>query len=906
QDEIAVELGYASHADYLSKEVKPAKLFGLTVENGLRDDFYKKLQQGEKEAAKLIHPDGSPVSASQWGIKGIRGQMKRTGRSWHPWGAAIDIDYSLNPYIMHESGETAMDALVAPIYRRIALFILKRDSVIPKSGTKDAIRDISETFKDESKKDRVSRLYDSLSEESDAMEKYFKIMLDTTLLQKEIDKHKPFGAAFWQDTWGVKDQTPSLDRVQEIMMLDYVALSGKTGPAISGKTYPDPKKVFKDISGDAPFVGRKPEDGFLAIRKEIVTAFTNAGLRWGAIDFGNPSGDVMHFDDGWGGFAKKKVAAEDKLAPKPKTKGLSYDAWDEQFDYSEPFDKTYTAADAKWAADKISPDYRHLGEALSSAPFDFTAATCAALCEANNFNVKSNPKDPRDEIIFALRGCCLSGGKESSGGLVSTVKLIEAVPDHQASRCVIGVWKRSTNQVAAFLGSTVPFWEGMKKQAGRPNEDLCNLMPTGRYKFTVGTHRPKEPEFIIPGALRQQTDVAMLRTFDDLIYEVTDTWDFGSPFDNIHPSRHPNPSDPFSSEGCMTIPGGGKFMTRTKKHDRLWSEFRKAAGLTAADAPENEDGFQFVVILLTGREARLINNSTKKSLTRLRFGSEGVDVRTLQLELSLLDRKAPGKGKYYAGKQDGGMGMTTAKAYIDWQKDQDGTADGIVTPAIAKSLGFDIINHVCLKDPVPLPKQLDAVTPIKLTDDIIKEYKKINDTQKWKKKGKLPEKRTFNEDIVWELPEKGDGYIIYNRNDQLDKPADYNDPKGLDEIGTKATIEKVIAIAKEWNKLHSDQPLQFGDISRPGGIDTPDHSGHMKGTEVDMRPLRKKNGTGGFKYTDTSIYSVDLTKEFIRCVRLLYPSTTFYFNDKAIYDDKDFKAFVSEEPDHDNHLHLMF
>ncbi|MBC7899598.1 MAG: N-acetylmuramoyl-L-alanine amidase, partial [Saprospiraceae bacterium] len=143
QDEIAVELGYASHADYLSKEVKPAKLFGLTVENGLRDDFYKKLQQGEKEAAKLIHPDGSPVSASQWGIKGIRGQMKRTGRSWHPWGAAIDVDYSLNPYIMHESGETAMDALVAPIYRRIALFMLKRDSVIPKSGAKDAIRDIS-------------------------------------------------------------------------------------------------------------------------------------------------------------------------------------------------------------------------------------------------------------------------------------------------------------------------------------------------------------------------------------------------------------------------------------------------------------------------------------------------------------------------------------------------------------------------------------------------------------------------------------------------------------------------------------------------------------------------------------------------------------------------------------------
>lgn len=899
-DEIAVELGYASHSDYLAKEIKPAKLFGLTVENGIRPDFYKKLQQAEKDAAKLIHPDGSPVSASEWGIKGIRGRMDRKGRSWHPWGAAIDIDYNLNPYIMHESGETAMDALVTPSYQRIAHFMLKRDSVVP--------RGITETDKSEAKKDRVSRLYDRLREESDAVKQYFKIMQDKTLLQKELDKHIPFNASFRKNVWDSKAPAPALDDLQEIMMRDYVVLSGQTGPAISGKTYPDPKKIFKGIAGDAPFVGRKPEDGFLAVRKEIVTALTGVGLRWGAIDFGNPSGDVMHFDDGWGDFASKKLKAETALEPKAKSKSYDeQDPWGEQFDYAEPFGgKIFTVADVKWAADKVSPDYRHLSAAIDTAPFDFTASSIAKLCEANNYNVKSNATDARDEVIFALRGCQLDGGKESSGGFVSSVKLIEAVPDHQQSRCVIGVWKRSTNQVAAFLGSTVPFWEGMKKQVESPSKDICNLLPTGRYLYTVGTHRVKEPEFIIPGAIRQQSDVPIIRTKDNLIYETSDEWDYGNPGDNIHPSRHSKPTDKFSSEGCLTIPGGGTFMTRTTKHDRLWSEFRKAAGLSAASAPENEDGFQFVVVLLTGREARLINKLQKRDLTRLRFGSEGVDVKTLQLELSNLNRKSPKTGKYYAGKLDGTMTRATVQSYVEWQKDQDGTADGIVTPAIGKSLGFDIINHLCLKDPVPLPKTLsEEAKPRQLTAEEIDFYKKLDKKQNWTdKEGNRAVNNIWRDDVIWELPEKGEGYFIYNRNDLAGRKG-LDDDKGLDEIGTKETVERIIAIAKEWNKLHADQPLQIGDISRPGGIDTPDHETHMDGKAFDMRPLRKKDGTGGFTYNDASIYSADLTKEFIRCVRLLYPKTTFYFNDKKIYEDNEFKSFVSKKGGHDNHIHIM-
>lgn len=897
-DEIADELGYGSLSNYVSTVVKPATLFGISVGGGLHPDFYAKLQKGEKEAALLIHPDGSTVTASEWGLSNIGGCQPRR-RGWHPWGLAVDIDYIRNPYVMHESGETAMDALVAPVYQRIARFMLKRDSVVPKG--------ITESVKGESKKDRVSRLYDRLREESDAMKQYFKAMQDPALLQKELNKHDLFDTTFFAKVWGVTDQTPSLDWIQEIMMRDYVVLSGQTGPAIAGKTYPDPKTIFKGISGDAPFVSRKPENGFLAIRKEIVTALTNAGLRWGAIDFGGASGDVMHFDDGYGAFAAKITAAKNKLAPKAKAKSFDFENnWSEQFDYAQPFKKTYTTADVKWAADNVSPDYRHLNEKIDTSPFDFNAANLSKLCEANYFNVKSNETDPRDEVIFALRGCQLAGGKESSGGFVSTIKLVEAVPDHQQSKCVIGVWKRAKNEIAAFSGSTVPFWKGMVKQIDDPTGKICNLLPTGRYLYTVGTHRAAEAEFMIPGAIRQQSDVAILRTLDDLIYETTDKWDFGNPGDNIHPSRHPKPTDSFSSEGCLTIPGGGTFMTRTTKHDRLWSEFRKAAGLTAVSAPASEDGFQFVVVLLTGREARLAGKLAKSDLTRLRFGSEGVDVKTLQLELSNTKRKSPKTGTYYSGKLDGSYGLATARAFIEWQTDNLGWADDIVTPAIAKSLSFDIVNHLCLKDPVPLPKTLsDDVKPRKLTADEIDFYKKLGEKQnKNEIKGKTFVKRTFNEAIVYELPEKGEGYIIYNLNDLAGR-SEYEDSKGLDEIGTKETIEKIIAIAKEWNKTHSDQPLQIGDISRPGGIDTPDHSGHVDGDEFDMRPLRKKAGTGPINY-DSSNYSLDLTKEFIRLVRKLYPKTTFYFNDEDIYDDKEFKDFVDYSKGHNDHIHVMF
>lgn len=82
----------------------------------------------------------------------------------------------------------------------------------------------------------------------------------------------------------------------------------------------------------------------------------------------------------------------------------------------------------------------------------------------------------------------------------------------------------------------------------------------------------------------------------------------------------------------------------------------------------------------------------------------------------------------------------------------------------------------------------------------------------------------------------------------------------------------------------------------------------MTGKAFDMRILRKDANLGGFEYTQKSIYSFELTKEFILMVVEKYPGTTVYFNDPAIWrDDKETNKYVSaSDSSHNNHLHVMF
>jgi Putative peptidoglycan binding domain len=309
---------------------------------------------------------------------------------------------------------------------------------------------------------------------------------------------------------------------------------------------------------------------------------------------------------------------------------------------------------ASWAPDALSPDYKHLNVPISQQEFDFTAAHVAALCELNRFQIA----DAADEILFGLRGCVPANGMGNE--FSASVRLREDVPDHRDFHCVLGVWKRSTSELAVFRGSTVPNRRLMKAQLDLGGQ-RCNMLPTGCYRYRVGIHRQQ-----IVGVFRQEDEVVVRRTKEDLTYERTDFTEKHLPADNIHPALSDSDAR-FSSAGCMTVPGHYIANTANAQgHRGDWAIYRRRAGLS--DDDDSRMGVRYIYVLLTGREARLVSQGN--SPERLRIGSKGDDVSALQQ--SLID------SGFLQGQPDGDMGKNTVSALIHRQREQEaGAADGI-------------------------------------------------------------------------------------------------------------------------------------------------------------------------------------------------------------------------------------
>ena len=173
------------------------------------------------------------------------------------------------------------------------------------------------------------------------------------------------------------------------------------------------------------------------------------------------------------------------------------------------------------------------------------------------------------------------------------------------------------------------------------------------------------------------------------------------------------------------------------------------------------------------------------------------------------------------------------------------------------------------------------------------------------------QRTAFRDEVSWQLPKQGTGYVVYNLDDlKNNNRAFLKDTFGYDQIGTKETVEAMMRIGKEWHAIYPHRLLQYGDISRPGGINTPDHKTHDDGRAFDVRPIRKDSQVGDsarLDYQNVTVYDQDLTKEFILLVRRLYSGTRFLFNDGAINQSQQFRSFVKPSTqDHDNHLHVIF
>lgn len=331
--------------------------------------------------------------------------------------------------------------------------------------------------------------------------------------------------------------------------------------------------------------------------------------------------------------------------------------------------------DVRWNPnDDEQPDYRHLPMPASVQPFDLIADDIEALVSFNDFAVKDGL------LIFALRGARLLGADKREKVASITVESIR--PDHRGYRCVMGILNRKTKQLWAYKASTVPSSHSVLKchhlhQQGKTLDG--NILPTGCYTYTVGTHRVgKAGE--IKGVLRLSrtssgaSRTVVLRSLLNVVYDRHDYWHTTAPADNIHPGRYENR---FSSAGCLTLPGN--YSKPGKKHSGLWADFRKVLGMKAK-YQTSDDGRQFSCVLLTGLDAALastlrmsgeISDPTKAdpALRRLRFGSQGDRVEELQDMLGLA--KDPVKL----------IGPVTRGALIKYQQHKLGWADGIWMPS---------------------------------------------------------------------------------------------------------------------------------------------------------------------------------------------------------------------------------
>lgn len=282
--------------------MQTATFLGHTIARGVRAEFKTMLATAETKVKDEYTKSGNTPPPGH-GITSIGGYRREI--SPHGSGVAIDIDAGDNPYVMHEgeqraaitdpSKQTQLSKEVGPVYTRIAQFILNNpidgeQSIIPKLIT------TGETLpkgQKSSRRDRLGQYYDRLTQESDAMKKYFTLMQNEAALQ-----------AFLTSDWPKLhpgESAPNLDAVKTQMWNDYALLGGpipKGGPTgVTGFVQPRAAgRPFHPSSG-----GQKdPASGFLTIPREVVLGLGQAVPRWGAIDFGIQSGDVMHFDDRYG------------------------------------------------------------------------------------------------------------------------------------------------------------------------------------------------------------------------------------------------------------------------------------------------------------------------------------------------------------------------------------------------------------------------------------------------------------------------------------------------------------------------------------------------------------------------------------------------------------------------------
>ncbi|MBU6300815.1 MAG: peptidoglycan-binding protein [Verrucomicrobia bacterium] len=346
-------------------------------------------------------------------------------------------------------------------------------------------------------------------------------------------------------------------------------------------------------------------------------------------------------------------------------------------------DFTQARASSYWPSrDETSTEYAHLATLGAPDSFELTPEAIEVLIAANRFDPE------REQSIFALgiRGSFLtSDGHEAERR--DRISLTETRPDHVHFKCTVGFYHRAEGKITLYAGSTVPCPYYMRnyhlRMTGKAHQtkEGCNLMPCGCYLSRVGTHSKGtiDPAVRTTDPVNPLADawVTVLRSSSDVGFGTHDHWDRTQPYDNIHCSYYLNESPKheafFSSAGCTTVRG------RKDSSTDQFGKFQKTL-------LQIGKGRRIDYLLLTGKEYALAAESLRpggsgtpaSSLTRLRTGSMGEEVRRLQQKLGFV-----GSGYF---------GASTKKALAEYQRSHGVTSDGIYSPDLDVKFQWNVFH----------------------------------------------------------------------------------------------------------------------------------------------------------------------------------------------------------------------
>lgn len=296
------------------------------------------------------------------------------------------------------------------------------------------------------------------------------------------------------------------------------------------------------------------------------------------------------------------------------------------------------------------------------ASFVFTEADLRRLCQVNQFAIPEN-----EMVFFGLRGCTPMDARHEQFLDRHTLTVTEV--NYMNPRCSIGQWIPARRVFAIFPGSTVPHVKYIKKALSRGGLG-ANRMFIGYYSYIKGQHRPSSSG--THDAWRQPDDEPrpILRTPEDLKYEITDKIEISVPYDNLHAAWSSGLNGGYESAGCQVVVGF------PNPNRGSWRTFR--------DYGYSIQQRKFRYVLLEGlKAAQVVANPNTPLPARVLFGSSGELVT--RLEEALVQQ-----GLLRPDQVNGLMDVATWNAIYQFQLHVFGEdeADGIVGRMTAESLGI--------------------------------------------------------------------------------------------------------------------------------------------------------------------------------------------------------------------------